>query len=267
MGLGAVRWPHVGYAVLGLALAWPVLALAASEKAALELMVEDSAAPWSRADGSGFANDIVRAAYRAESVELRLTVVPYARCKRAVAAGRVAGCFNMSLDPVIEGKVVFSARPLFSTYAVYFVDPRRPLRAKSEAELGPGTVIGTVIGYEYPLATLRLRARGVEFDEARSESINLKKLAAGRLDAAIVTLDQAKTAAFVLEEAGLSGKLVEAFRTPHFGAYLGFSTVHPQGEWARQRFDHGYAAIAGNGELARIARRWGLKPEASAAGK
>jgi len=271
MGRSGGLWPYARYA-LGAALVWPVLwwpLLAWSQsarsvpEAALDILVEDAAAPWSRTDGSGYANDIVRAAFRAAAVDVRLIVVPYARCKRMAATGRAAGCFSMSPDPLIEGKVVLSERPLFTTYAVYFVDPRRPLRAKSEAELSAGTVIGTVIGYEYPVATLRLRARGVEFEEARNEAINLRKLAAGRLDAAIVTLDQAKTAAFVLKEAGLTGQLVEAFRTPSFGAYVGFSVQHPQGEWARQRFNRGYAAIAADGELARIAQRWGLKPDES----
>ena len=37
----------------------------------LEVAVEDAADVWSRADGTGYANDIVRAAFRAGGIEPR----------------------------------------------------------------------------------------------------------------------------------------------------------------------------------------------------
>ena len=72
----------------------------------MEIMVEDAALPWSAPDGSGYANDLVRAAYAAVNTEVRLTVVPYARCKTYVMQGAVAACFNMSPSPDQAGKVV-----------------------------------------------------------------------------------------------------------------------------------------------------------------
>src|SRR4051812_32252616 len=84
---------------------WPQ---AARADARLDIMVEDAAAPWSRPDGRGYSNDIVRAAFRAALVDVRLIVVPYARCKRMVSTGRVAACFNMSWDSRLSGQVVFA---------------------------------------------------------------------------------------------------------------------------------------------------------------
>src|SRR6185369_12478061 len=49
--------------------------------APLPIAVEDDAGPWSQHDGTGFANDVVRAAFKATGVEVELLVVPYARCK------------------------------------------------------------------------------------------------------------------------------------------------------------------------------------------
>src|SRR5499433_2311933 len=72
---------------------------AEAQTKSLVLAVEDDASPWSRPDGSGYANDVVRAAFKAVGVAVELQVVPYARCKRMALRGEVAGCFNMSPSP------------------------------------------------------------------------------------------------------------------------------------------------------------------------
>ena len=58
----------------------------------LTVAVEDEAAPWSQKDGSGFANDVVKAAFKASKVDILLQVVPYSRCKHMVVQGEVAAC-------------------------------------------------------------------------------------------------------------------------------------------------------------------------------
>lgn len=244
-----------------LALLYGLSACRASIAAPLEIMVEDAAAPWSQADGSGYANDVVKSAFRAAGVDVLLRVVPYARCKQMVASGNVAGCFSMSWDRATTGKVDFSAKPLFSVRAEYVYNASKPLAAKNESELAAGTKVGTVIGYEYPESTNRLRERGIVFEEAQSEVTNLKKLAAGRIDAAIINVDAAKKVDFVINRAGVGGKVLPVFRSAAFGSYIGFSRMHRQGEWACEKFNAGYALITNSGDLGRIKERWGLAPE------
>lgn len=65
----------------------------------LTIMVEDAAAPWSGSDGTGYANDVVVAAFKEMGVEIQLRVVPYSRCKYLVLSGQVTACFNMSWQP------------------------------------------------------------------------------------------------------------------------------------------------------------------------
>ena len=55
----------------------------------VDIGVEDAAAPWSQADGTGYANDLVRASFRAVGVDVRLHVLPYARCKQHVVKGEL----------------------------------------------------------------------------------------------------------------------------------------------------------------------------------
>lgn len=50
------------------------------------------------------------------------------------------------------------------------------------AQLPRGTRVGVVLGYEYPREVCRLSRAGIiRFDYSASETINLRKLAVGRL--------------------------------------------------------------------------------------
>ncbi len=222
---------------------------------AIEIMVENAAAPWSAADGSGYANELVRAAYRAVNTAVTLKVVPYARCKAYVMQAQIAGCMSMSDSPELHGLVHFADAPLFSAHPVFFYDSRRSMPAAAMSELRPGIRIGIVLGYEYPASVGQLKERGVVLDAAASEELNLKKLAAGRLDLALVMLDYHKTAELLQSKAKVS-HLAAAFDMEAQGSYLGFSTTHADGERARALFNQGYALIQANGIKKRIDDRW-----------
>jgi polar amino acid transport system substrate-binding protein len=223
----------------------------------LVLAVEDAAGPWSMADGTGYANDIVTAAFKAVGVEVELRLTPYARCKRMAINGDVAGCFNMSTSPELEGVIELSAKPLFIFYAGYFYNVSKPLKVTRQADLPLHTIVGTVLGYEYPPAFERLRADGVVVvDESPSESINLKKLVLGRVDLALLTYNEIKSPAWLTGRAGVNGQVKIAFRSGVMSCYIGFSKRHPQGAWALQQFNTGYQLISANGTLQRIRRTW-----------
>ena len=103
-------------------------AAAYAQHKSLVIAVEDDAAPWSRADGSGYANDVVVAAFKAVGVDVQLRVMPYARCKRMALNGEVAACLSMSPAPELNGSIELSARPLFTCYAGYFYNVNKPPR-------------------------------------------------------------------------------------------------------------------------------------------
>src|SRR4029077_8978886 len=92
-------------------LSWTACATVVS--APLVIAAEDDAAPWSQRDGTGFANDVVRAAFKAVGVEVDFSVVPYARGKDMALKGKVAACFSMTWVPELTGKIVFAEKPLF----------------------------------------------------------------------------------------------------------------------------------------------------------
>ncbi len=186
-----------------LALCIGSLACTLALAAPIEIMVEDAAAPMSNPDGSGYANEIVLAAFAAMDTPVKLTVVPYARCKKYVLSGAVAACLSMSDAPELAGKVRLSGLPLFYAYPRFYYHASHPLAVKSLTDLKPGLRIGIVNGYEYPAEILRLTERGIHLLEARSEETNLKKLAVGHIDMVVSMMDDFKSDDALIARAGV----------------------------------------------------------------
>ena len=101
----------------------------------LVILAEDDAAPWSCMDGTGMANDIVRAAFTAGGVEIDLQIVPYERAKQMVIKGGAIACLSMSWQPEYEGKIAFAAEPLFVCETDYFQNLAKPMTYRREAEI------------------------------------------------------------------------------------------------------------------------------------
>lgn len=222
----------------------------------LDVAVEDAAGPWSSKDGTGFANDVVVAAYQAAGVQINLKVMPYARCKFLAKKGEIPVCFSVSPEPGMEKTLILSAGTLFTLQYDYYQNLSKPLEATRPSELARGSVVGIVNGYEYPEPVSKLSEQGVTFEVARDEQSNLKKLALGRIDAAIINHNEIKTVERMLEKAGVTGKVGFAFPAGQLKAYVGFSKKHPLGEQARKDFDRGFAIIKRNGTFDRITREW-----------
>jgi polar amino acid transport system substrate-binding protein len=232
------------------------VAITAQSKS-IVIAVEDDASPWSRSDGSGYANDIVLAAFKEVRIDVDLRVVPYARCKRMAMNGEVAACFSTSPSPDLSGFIKFSAKPLFSLRSGYFYNTNKPPQAKRQENLPKKTVVGTVIGYEYPQAFARLKEKGiVEVEESPSEDINLRKLSAGRIDLALLNYNEMKSPQLLIRRAGVSANVKTTFLAGTMNSYIGFSIKHPQGPGALKQFNKGFSAIAANGTLRRIRSKW-----------
>ena len=222
----------------------------------LTIMVEDASEPFSRADGSGYANDIVRAAYRASHINVRLDVVPYARCKESVLLGKTPACFAMSWSPEMSGKIVFSDQPIFEVYADIFRSAQASGNLKSATDFRKGSVLGVVRAYEYSDAINQLTKRGVIFERGVDELAILNMLARHRIDAAVVMTNDFLDGPQRLKAAGVADTVSFAYRSGSERAYIGFSSINPKGEAARRAFDNGYKIIRNNGTAAKIRATW-----------
>ena len=227
----------------------------ASFAADLTIMAEDAAQPFSRPDGTGFANDVVRAAFRAAGIDVALDVVPYARCKKEAEDGKVAGCFGMSWYKGVEKSVVFADKPIFRVYADVFLNRGAAGIRRPEDLTGP-KLVGIVNEYEYPNVVYNLRNNGVVLQAANDDNTNLRLLARGRLDAAIVMTNDLVPQAQKAVEAGVAREVVPAFRLGFEDSYVGFSVKHRQGESARRSFNAGYGRILADGTVEALRRKW-----------
>jgi polar amino acid transport system substrate-binding protein len=239
--------------VFGLSLAALSNACRADE---LQIMAEDASEPFSRADGTGYANDILKAAFHAAGVEITFDIVPYARCKKSLEQARTPACFSMSWQKEFEGIIAFSDAPIFEVYADVFQNRRAPLKTASPEGLGKGTVLGIVNAYEYPDEIYRLQKSGVALDRGINEQANLKMLARGRLNAAVVMTSDFEAQSQRARDAGVDAEISYAFRSGIMKSYVGFSLKHPKGEWARQKFNEGYRIISTNGVKNGIEKHW-----------
>jgi len=115
--------------VLAIAQLFCVAPTARAVDRTLEIYVENAADPFSRPDGSGYANDVVRAAFEAVGVRVNFKVVPYTRCKYKVLSGEASACVRMSWDPSFEGRIRFADTPLINVTPVYYENRARPLAA------------------------------------------------------------------------------------------------------------------------------------------
>lgn len=226
-------------------------------KHVLHVMVEDAAPPWSKADGTGFANEVVAAAFTEAGVAISMDVVPYARCKHAVLGGTVAACVSMTWIPEFEGKVVLASEPLIMLNVDVFENVDRPLprAADGRCSLPPGTRTGVVRKYEYPPEVEPLVGKGV-ITETNSDHQSIKMLAAGRLDAAIVLTNDLESREQKVVDVKAQQKVRWAFGCGHETGTIGFSLKHPQGPAARAAYEAGYKRIRENGKLEQITARW-----------
>ena len=232
----------------------------------LDVAVENDAAPWSQRDGTGYANDLVRAAFRAVGMEVHFQVVPYARCKRMALEGQIAACLSMSHASELAGAVIFPEQPLFRCHseAVLRVDDERA--PASLADLPAGSLVGVVLGYEYPEALYRLeRAGTIKLDSSRSEELSLRKLAEKRIDVAVVNVNDIKDLSFTSSKAGVMKRVRHAFWIGDLASYIGFSRMHARGPSAGLRFSEGLAKIEQSGEKAQIDELWAARMRAEAA--
>lgn len=129
----------------------------------------------------GFGSLVVREAYKAVGVTAEVEYVPWLRAvEKAKNSTEVSGYFLAYPEEVQEGFVASPA--MFSSRLGLALRETSAPPAASVAAL-KGLKIGVVAGYGNSKILTDAIATGVKTDESPDDSTNIRKLAAGRIDA------------------------------------------------------------------------------------
>lgn len=140
----------------------------------------------------GSMSVVLRAAYATQAAEIRITILPW---KRAVTSamqvdGPHVGFFTATPAECKAAGGVLSDQPIGHFRYALAQREELPIVWSKPDDLA-GLLIGIVDGYDNGPIIEDLRRQGrIQVDSAPSDAINLRKLQAGRIDAAIVELSQ-----------------------------------------------------------------------------
>ena len=213
----------------------------------ITLGAENDWVPYSNKDGTGMANEIVLAAYKAVGVDVTFKVAPYNRLLKMVRDGEILGAFNIPKELSNEKEYLFGKVPIFIARSAYYQNVSNPLSATGKEGLKNGEKIGVVFDYGY--GNFFSGNDKIVKIEVRSDLLNLRKLAKRRIDATIL---YDKTARKLIKENGLSDKIVKVFDSETGEIYVAFSKRFPNAKQYADKLDQGLTAIEKTGGMKRI---------------
>jgi len=211
------------------------------------LGAENDWVPYSNHDGTGMANEIVLAAYETMGIDVKFQVGPYNRLLKMVRNGEILGAFNVPKESSNEKEYIFGKTPLFTALSAYYYNVGEPLSATRKEELVNGEKVGVVFDYGYG-EFFSNNDRIIKI-RVKSDLLNLRKLAKGRVDTTIL---YDKTAQELIRENGLAGRILKAFDSETAQIYVAFSKIFPEAQYYADELDEGLAIIKANGTYKKI---------------
>jgi polar amino acid transport system substrate-binding protein len=221
---------------------------------------ENDAAPWSYGNGTGYVNDLVKAAFKAVGVDVQYEVYPYARCKALTISGRLAGCFSTGKTAEMEKELFFPEKPVIAPSNILYVKKNSPLSGCDSKKWKKNTSIGLVQSYEYPDSVDELKkVHSLQIDYSMSEVLNLKKLSFSHVDAALITIDEVHSLVYLSKLAQVAPDFKVLCNYGSLPSFIAFSKKNPKGATALKDFNNGMKKIHANGELKKLQNEWKIK--------
>ena len=219
----------------------------------LTIAAEDDWIPFSRKDGTGMANDIVRAAFKSMGFRVDFKVYPYPRVLSYLDKGVYLAGLNVPLDEETRSKYLLGQEKLFEGASYFYHNTNKPLKVKNRKELRKGESVGVVRNYGYGDHYLKLANSGrITPITNVSDTANIKMLSLERVDSILLYEQSAKE----LLDPQKHSMLKKAFRNESIAVFLAFSRKHPESKIFVKIFDQGMRKIKKSGELQKILKSY-----------
>ena len=205
-------------------------------------------------DGGAFVAAL-RLALQGTDWQLDVRTVPWARVPVELARGGVDGVLICWPKDISQLKLL-PTQAFFESRLGFFVRKVDGPVIDVTLETLRGKTVGTVRGYAYPDV---LDAAGVVRADVSSDLLNLKKLAIGRVDLAVLERATGEYLLAAPEMSPLRHRLV--WKGPAFSTlplYLGVVSGRPGSVRLLDDVNQGLDAIRRNGTLGALAERYGV---------
>ena len=193
--------------------------------------------------GYGLVTRIVTDAFKAEGIDIEYQFLPWARAYYVVKTGQLDASVGWFKNDEREREVLFS-EPVFVEKQVLFHLKSRPLDWKNLADL-KGKSLGATLGYTYGEAFSQAeQGKLIQVQRTSSDELNLRKLLAGRIDAALISQavgDALLKNQFSAEEAAQVTSHPRAINSGPL--YVIFPKQKPESEARRSAFNRGLARL------------------------
>lgn len=219
----------------------------------LIIAAEDDWIPFSRKNGTGMANEIVRVAFKSMGFNVDFKVYPYPRVLSYLDKGVYLAGLNVPLDKEARSRYILGQEKLFEAASYYYHNQNNPLKVKNREQLRKGESVGVVRNYGYGDHYLNLAASGRITPILNvSETANIKMLSLGRVDSILLYEQSAKE----LLDTQNQSVVKKAFKNESIAIFLAFSKKHPESKVFVKIFDQGMRKIKKSGELQKILKSY-----------
>ncbi len=221
----------------------------------VRIIAEDDWYPYSAkfdTGSRGIAVDIVRAAFKAEGVDVVFDVMNYDRGMEMVKDGNAVGCFDAPRTGEIENIYLWHDKALFSAAGFFYASSDFKGRINSMQDFD-GKTVGLTQGYGYGNEIDMNTAMVKKY--SHNDATLIRKLSAKRLDF-IVLFD--KIAEHLMPWENGVPRMVPVFKASSIDIYLAFSKSHPEGSKYRDIFSRGFVKIEADGTYQKIIDDWDI---------
>lgn len=252
---GIRRFPVLGLFNLMMACILSCALVSFAHAETITLVSEDNWYPYAALkDGkiSGFAVDVIEAAYAKMNIKVEFIAAPYSRCLMLTKTGRALGCFDSLNDLTLAPDFLFHHEPLFkATLAIYATGKNQPA-AVSVLDLR-GRTVG--VTHEYTYGDAIESDKKIVREVAPSDLSNLRKLLKGRSEYSLVytrIVDYLQVA--YPEE--FKGKIRQVGVALEVNLYISFSKIWPDSKRYADLLDQGLIAIRADGTYKKLEQKW-----------